>query len=372
MSASPDRQLGPTLDLLESQKAQCERALAGLFVGSLTKRVVKGHAYYYLVRRGNGKVLTTYKGKLTTDELARYAHMKRNRDAYRRQLALVEDAIRALERVIREPLPEGADAPAGAGADVMPGGRRVSDIHGRVDRARVRRPGANQGRMVRRAKPVVLLYGSISRRACVDLAHGWGWDLLDLELTEEIIPRGVTPAGLITDKLPMHPVEVTLPTLSSVDTAREASARRAMVLLRSLIDGESKPDAPILIPPAGIVERQSTDLLAVADPALALALRFMWDHLEQNISVGDIAEAAGVGRRRLERAFRGELGRSVNAELRRKRLEQCCHLLKTTDLPVADVAPLTGFCSAGYLNKVFRQAFGTTPRKWRVASTAPS
>jgi AraC family transcriptional regulator len=63
------------------------------------------------------------------------------------------------------------------------------------------------------------------------------------------------------------------------------------------------------------------------------------------------------------------LGRSVNAELRRKRLEYCRRLLVTTSLPIADIAPQCGFVSAAYLGSVFREAFGTTPHKWRTAAS---
>ncbi|MBT3296050.1 MAG: hypothetical protein HN919_05185 [Verrucomicrobia bacterium] len=58
-----------------------------------------------------------------------------------------------------------------------------------------------------------------------------------------------------------------------------------------------------MIPPRGVVARRSTDVLAVADPAVARAMRFMWDHLDQNLSVEDVAMQASVSRRKLERIF---------------------------------------------------------------------
>ena len=106
-------------------------------------------------------------------------------------------------------------------------------------------------------------------------------------------------------------------------------------------------------------------MLAVADPAVAHALRFMWDRLEQDLSVNDVADEVGVNRQKLERAFRAHLHRGVNAELRRKRLEEFSRLLLATDRPIADLAPLTGFRTMAHLHKTFRQVHGMSPRQFR-------
>ncbi|MBT3294491.1 MAG: substrate-binding domain-containing protein [Verrucomicrobia bacterium] len=529
-----DNEITGALEALEGQKADWEQALAELLPGNLVKRVVKGHEYYYWVRRENGKVKTDYRGKLSDEEVAWYTDLKQKRETFTKQIARADKAIRALKSVLCQRQPDDADTPAESGG--KPHAHKKEERAGRASpsggarRAEAKRaPGSRKTKIVARVRPLVVLFGSFPRTICIDLAREWGWDLLDLALTEEAIPDGVKPTGIISDNLSTHSVvkrlinmgcyavrlgrrpnptdvhtpailldfvsigrmaaehflargfktvahvgwdsedpdslyypmyvsfrqhaqkggaachvhkldvpmskavalslssyesrtlgvyewlsdlpkpvgvvtitdgyaasicvmcrhagiavpeevaimgvgnrasicEVSTPTLSSVDSAWEARTQRGMTLMRELIAGEPAPQAPIVIPPAGVVERQSTDLLAVDDPAVAQALRFMWDHLEQNMSVDDVAEAVGIRRRSLERAFRGQLGRSVNAELRRKRLEHCCQLLKTTDLPIADVAPLSGFSSAGYLNKVFRAAFETTPRQWRVSA----
>lgn len=164
---------------------------------------------------------------------------------------------------------------------------------------------------------------------------------------------------------------VTPAPLSSVDLNFGERARLAMLLLRDLIEGKLQPGiAPTLVQPLGIATRHSTDVLAVSEIRVAHAIRFMWDHLQQDISVTDVADAAGVDRRWLERAFRRELGRSVNVELRRKRLEQLKVLLLTTDDPVADLTPRIGFRSPQYLTRAFHKAFGITPGHFRKKNRA--
>lgn len=177
------------------------------------------------------------------------------------------------------------------------------------------------------------------------------------------VPDDVAILGVGNSRLDCEMAPVAL---SSIDPARDAWGRQAARLLQRLMQGEPAPEAPIIIPPHGVVARRSTDVLAVSDSVVANAMRFMWDHLEQNLAVNDVAQEVGVSRRSLERAFHAELGCGINAELHRRRLEFCCELLSTTDLTIADLAPRTGFRSADYLYASFRRAFGITPRKWRL------
>lgn len=161
--------------------------------------------------------------------------------------------------------------------------------------------------------------------------------------------------------------EIAAVKLSSVDPALERRVKVAMQLLRRLMHGEPAPDAPVMIHPAGIVERQSTHVLAVSDPVVAQALRFIWDHFDdKTLTINEIAADTGVCRRTLERKFRYCLDRGINAELKRKRLECCCKLLTRTDLTTEELAAQTGFSSGTYLHKVFAKAYGMPPGEYRL------
>jgi LacI family transcriptional regulator len=177
------------------------------------------------------------------------------------------------------------------------------------------------------------------------------------------VPEDIAVLGLGNDRLDceLAPVE-----LSSIDTAQDEAGRQAVLLLQRLMDGESAPREPIMVPPNGVVERYSTDVLAVRDPMVGRAMRFMWDHLDLDLSVDRVAEEVAVPRRQLERAFRRNLDRGVNAELLRKRLERCRELLRTTNVSITDLAPTIGFRSKDYLHAVFRRTFGMTPRQYRL------
>lgn len=157
----------------------------------------------------------------------------------------------------------------------------------------------------------------------------------------------------------------TLPTLSSIDPNFELRAETAVRLLQEMLAGRKPAETRVWTPPRGVVVRESTDVLAVADPAVSRAMRFMWDHLDRNLSVDEIAREAGVPRRKLERAFRCGLGRGVNAELRRRRLEICCELLRTTEMSITGIAAKVGFRSREFLHRSFAKRYGMTPADYR-------
>ncbi len=158
--------------------------------------------------------------------------------------------------------------------------------------------------------------------------------------------------------------------LSSVDPNFYRQGQVAAERLERLMDGEPAPAEPILIPPTGVAGRQSTDVLALPDVETARALRYMWEHLAEPLSVGGVADAVAISRRKLERHFRKYLGRSVTEELTRKRIERSCELLKGTDLTGRDIARQIGFDTQTYFGRVFRKAMGMTPGQYRLAHIA--
>lgn len=153
--------------------------------------------------------------------------------------------------------------------------------------------------------------------------------------------------------------------LSSIDLNPVAQGRAAVDLLNRMMQGERPPKGPLRIPPAGVVTRKSTDIIAAADLPVAKALRFLWENFDQQICVDDAANAAGLSRSTLERRFRRAIGRSVNQELLRKRLERCRELLLTTDLPFVEITPRVGFLSKTYFHRIFLRQHGCTPLQFR-------
>ena len=154
-------------------------------------------------------------------------------------------------------------------------------------------------------------------------------------------------------------------TLSSIDQNLERGGYEASALLDRLMNGSKPPRTPTLVPPAGIVTRQSTDTRAVADPTLRRALELIGENLARPYGAEQIANALGLPRFKVDRLFAAGLGRSVGNELLRQRLTRAKLLLKNPEATLATIARQTGFCHASYLSNTFKREFGLTPRDWR-------
>jgi LacI family transcriptional regulator len=121
----------------------------------------------------------------------------------------------------------------------------------------------------------------------------------------------------------------------------------------------------VLVPPAGILERRSTDALAVEDEMLAAAVRYIREHACGPLRVHDVIAQVPVARRTLEVAFRRLLGRSPADEIRRVRLEHARRLVAHGDLPLREIAQRCGFGHVESFTRAFRQAYRRTPAAYR-------
>ena len=84
-----------------AMKRDYERELARLPKGSLVKKKIKGHEYYYLQVREKSKVRFIYKGKLSDREVEGYKQAKEYRAKYRKLLSQVKKQIKFLKGILR-------------------------------------------------------------------------------------------------------------------------------------------------------------------------------------------------------------------------------------------------------------------------------
>jgi nitrogen fixation/metabolism regulation signal transduction histidine kinase len=79
-----------------------EEEIAKLPAGSLVKKNIKGHEYYYVVLRENGKVRFVYQGKeIPQSVIDEYARAKDLRAKYRNLLSQVKKQIKFLKGTLR-------------------------------------------------------------------------------------------------------------------------------------------------------------------------------------------------------------------------------------------------------------------------------
>ena len=158
---------------------------------------------------------------------------------------------------------------------------------------------------------------------------------------------------------------VTTPPLSSIDFDSARIGHQAAALLDRMMRGSPPPRRVMWIPPTRVVVRQSSDVVAIADDDVAMAVRFIRERACQGINVLDVAHGVALSRRMLERRFRVHLGRTPREEILRVQMDQACYLLGRTDMPVERLAAKAGFASFKHFARVFRREMGMTPRAYR-------
>lgn len=156
-----------------------------------------------------------------------------------------------------------------------------------------------------------------------------------------------------------------IPPLSSIRVPSRMAGYRAAQILDHLFKTGKPPARPLFLEPETVVERGSTALFSVSDPQLAKALQFITENAARKISVSQIAAAAGLSRRVLEKRFRIHLNSSPLAEKQRAQIEMAKNTLRETDLSLEAVAEITGFSSGNYLSQLFKKTTGQPPGTYR-------
>lgn len=182
------------------------------------------------------------------------------------------------------------------------------------------------------------------------------------KMSEVRIPEELAVLG--TGDIPML-CEFSKPTISSVASDQFGWGYEAARLLDEQMAGQSFGERLFRFPPKGITERQSTDYLALQDPYVVDALRFIGKHFSENIGVEEVAKAVGLSRTALNHHLKKQLGHGVNEQIIRQRLEEAKRLLRESNLTGAEVAEKCGFSSAYYFYRIFKGKCGQTTKTYR-------
>jgi LacI family transcriptional regulator len=196
--------------------------------------------------------------------------------------------------------------------------------------------------------------------ACNDVR---GRQLLDACMLSGLnVPEEVAVVGVDDDELLC---DLANPPLSSVAFDGEQAGYRAAERLARLMAGEALPAETIMVEPLHVNARRSTDVIAVTDPHVSAAMRYVRDNARRAIGVEDVVEQSRLSRRALEIRFQRHLGRGIREEIERVRLNLVRQFLVETDAPAWKIAELTGFNQLAYLSRVFRRECGMTLIQYR-------
>jgi len=190
-----------------------------------------------------------------------------------------------------------------------------------------------------------------------------GLEILDACHRKDIaVPDDVAVLSVDNDE---YLCEMAIPALSSIALNLERIGYEAAALLDRLMSGRPAPKQPKEIGPRGVVVRHSTDVLAIEDPDVAQAVRFIRHHACEGLHLADVVEQVLVSRSTLAPRFKNLLGRTIYQEIRRVQVERAKELLAGTSLPIKHVAREAGFRDVQYLTRAMGALAGQTPAAYR-------
>lgn len=94
---------------------------------------------------------------------------------------------------------------------------------------------------------------------------------------------------------------------------------------------------------------------------------YIEQHLEQPISLGELAGHCALSEYQFARMFRESFGLPPHQYLLARRLARARELLRNSRQPLGEVALACGFASASHFANRFKQALGGTPGEYRLA-----
>ncbi|AHC37793.1 AraC family transcriptional regulator [Pseudomonas fluorescens] len=99
-------------------------------------------------------------------------------------------------------------------------------------------------------------------------------------------------------------------------------------------------------------------------------VEYIEHHLEDPISLGQLAGMCALSEYHFARMFRQSFGLPPHQYLLARRLARAQTLLRGASLPLGEIALACGFSSASHFTHRFRQALGATPGEYRQAFCA--
>ena len=102
-----------------------------------------------------------------------------------------------------------------------------------------------------------------------------------------------------------------------------------------------------------------------ADQRLAGIVADMEANLETPLPPANLASRAGISLRQLERLFRDRFKDTPRGYYLKLRLQAARNHLFYGDMPIQDIATVTGFAAPAILSRTFKARFGLSPRDFR-------
>jgi LacI family transcriptional regulator len=182
--------------------------------------------------------------------------------------------------------------------------------------------------------------------------------LLNLQVPEDVAVIGVDNDLMVC--------EFGDPPLSSIALNTESAGFEAAKLLDKMMKtGKKMNGRQIVATSSHIVQRQSSDILAVDDTEVAQAIQYIKNNAKNKISLDDVVKATSISRRTLEKRFKKTVYRSIYHEIQQIRVELISKLLIETDYTISQITSLFSFTDVEHISRFFKKEKGMGLREFR-------
>lgn len=143
----------------------------------------------------------------------------------------------------------------------------------------------------------------------------------------------------------------------------------ALHLLWDLYHGSPRPEQPVLDGMLAVILHLHASCSGGRDEGagpVARARRYLAQRLAYDLSLRELAQAAGVSPTHLHRLFLAEVGMPPMRYRRQMRVSRAVELITTTRMDLANVATQVGIGNANHLSTLVRRHTGRTPTELRA------
>ncbi len=178
------------------------------------------------------------------------------------------------------------------------------------------------------------------------------------------VPEELAFVGADNDELIC---ETTRPSMTSVLPDFQTTGYIAAQLLAAKIDDPASPALLRVVPPLGIVRRQSTRLFKRSDADVQAAMELIRRKAADGLKARGVLETFPCSRRHAEIRFRSLTGHTVLEEIQEMRFARAMELLKNPNVAIGAIAGRSGWPSELMLERFVKKRTGQTLSQIRRA-----
>lgn len=111
--------------------------------------------------------------------------------------------------------------------------------------------------------------------------------------------------------------------------------------------------------------RERVDESSTQDRHVTMVIRYMYQHLQENLTLEEISEEVQLSKSYLNTVFKAQTGKSPVEFFIHLKMQEACKLLKSTDYYIYEVSEVLGYTDQYYFSRIFKKTVGVSPKEYK-------